>query len=167
MALLYGLLYFPYTSQAFPVRALNAYLRGLARAAGLVIGWVDATVQVMGTSIHGRFPLEIVLDCAAVDAQALFVAAVATFPLPWRARVIGVAAGIAAISGANLLRIVALYFIGVRWPGSFHFWHAEVFQLVMVLVAGLTFVAWIAWARARPLGAGGAPGGRQPTGHAA
>jgi hypothetical protein len=47
----------------------------------------------------------IVLDCSAVDAQALFVGAVLAFPATWRRRAIGAAAGLLALfAGVQTVR---------------------------------------------------------------
>lgn len=93
---------------------------------------------------RGPISLRIVLDCAALDAQALYVVTVATFPAPAFHRILGVLIGVSVITAANLGRIVGLYFVGVRWPSSFHVLHEEVLQFVMVLVAAGMFAVW-AW----------------------
>ena len=49
---------------------LGAYLHFLAVLSGGVIGLFDRSATVSGTTILGRFPLEIVFDCAALDIQA-------------------------------------------------------------------------------------------------
>jgi exosortase/archaeosortase family protein len=152
MALLYGLLYFPYAPDAPAVRALSRYLELMAAASGLVIGLWDSSVRVVGTSIHGRFPLEIVLDCAALDAQALLVAAVTAFPARWSSKLKGIAFGLAAITAANLGRIAGLSFIGLHWPSTFRFLHEEVFPFVIVVVAAAIFGGWALRTPPSPLG---------------
>lgn len=138
---------------------LHAYLRLLAAVSGWLIARFDSGVTVAGTRIHGRFPLEIVFDCAALDIQALYGAAVLLFPAPWRRKLIGLVTGVAIIWAANIARIVALYFIGAHAPGAFHTLHLEVFQLaLLVLTCGL-FVGWAfhpSLRRARPAEVSGA-----------
>lgn len=146
--LLYGVIYFPYRSDNAVVAVLSAYLRGIASTAAAVISLFDHTARARGTTIEGRFPLQIVLDCSAADAQALLLAAVLAFPAGWRQKLIGALGGVAGLNLVNLARIVALYFIGIRWPGAFHFLHEEVIQIVLVLVAAGGFALWARWARA-------------------
>lgn len=153
---LYGLLYYPYRSENLVVRCLQAYLRLLAAAAAAVLSPFDASVAAHGARVDGRFPLEIVLDCSAIDAQALFVAAALAFPVAWRRRAIGAAVGVAAIGAVNLLRIVCLYVAGVRWPRAFHVLHEEVLQFALVALAAAVFAAWAMWAR-RVTATDGAP----------
>ena len=121
---------------------LAGYLRFLAAVSGWLIARFDSGVTVIGTRINGRFPIEIVFDCAALDVQGLYAVAVLVFPAPWRRKLIGLGTGLLIIWAANIARIVALYFIGAHAPGAFHTMHHEVFQLaLLVLTCGL-FVCW-------------------------
>jgi exosortase/archaeosortase family protein len=122
--------------------ALLGYLRLLAAVSGWLIARVDDGVTVAGTRIHGRFPLEIVFDCAALDIQALYAVAVLLFSAPWRRKWIGLGTGLGIITAANVARIVALYFIGANAPGAFHTMHHEVFQLALLVLTCALFVAW-------------------------
>jgi exosortase/archaeosortase family protein len=133
---------------------LAGYLRFVAALSGWIIARFDGSVTVSGTRILGRFPLEIVFDCAALDIQALYAAAVLLFPAPWRRKLLGLGAGLSIIFTANVARIVALYFIGADAPDAFHTMHQEVFQLaLLVLTCGL----FVAWAFDRPTGPAEAP----------
>jgi exosortase family protein XrtM len=148
MAILYGLLYYRHPPDSLIARILDAHMEGIARASGAVIG-LFADVTVNGRFISGRFPLEIVLDCGAVDVQAIFAAAVLAFPVSWRRRAFGVVLGLVGLYLLNLARIVCLYFVGVNAPGLFHVMHEEVLQLVIIVSACLAFVVWAFWARGR------------------
>jgi exosortase family protein XrtM len=147
-ALFYGVIYFPYRTDNVVVRLLSAYLNGLAAVAAGLISLFDPSAVARGTTIEGRFPLQIVLDCSAADAQALLLAAMLAFPAGWRQKVIGAVAGVVGLNLVNLARIVSLYFIGIRWPGAFHLLHEEVIQILLVLVAAGGFALWARWARA-------------------
>jgi exosortase/archaeosortase family protein len=147
---LYGVLYFPYRSENLVVRGLEAYLRALASVAAGLIGLFDPTAGARGTVIEGRYPLQIVLDCSAADAQALFAGAVLAFPAGWRRKALGALAGVAGLNLVNLARIVFLYFVGVHWPRAFHTLHEEVIQLGFVLIAAGAFALWARWSRREP-----------------
>jgi exosortase/archaeosortase family protein len=121
---------------------LAGYLHFLAALSGGLIRLFDSSVTVSGTTIHGRFPLEIVFDCAALDIQALYAGAVLVFPAPWRRKLLGLGAGLLIIGVANVARIAALYFIGAHAPGAFHTMHHEVFQLALLVLTCALFVLW-------------------------
>lgn len=146
MALFYVLIYFPYAPGSAAARALAWYVALQARLAGSVLAMFDSSVFVEGTVIRGRFPLEIVLDCTALDAICLFCAAVIAFPAPVRRRLQGLAGGVAAIAFLNLWRIVVLYFAGTYLPALFDLLHEDVLQIALVLAAAGGFVLFAWWA---------------------
>lgn len=49
----------------------------------------DPAVLVKGPLIIGRFPLRIVMECTALDAQALFAAFVLAFRARWPQKLCG------------------------------------------------------------------------------
>jgi exosortase H (IPTLxxWG-CTERM-specific) len=140
---------FPYPDHSLPLQLIGAYLRACARSAGAVLSFFDPTVRVDGTVILGRFPLRIVRSCDAGEAMALFVAAVVAFPATRRRRLLGAALGLAAIFAFNVVRIGSLYLIGATRPHLFDVAHTEVWPLVMIAVAALSFLGWATWARGR------------------
>jgi exosortase/archaeosortase family protein len=153
MALFYALLYHPYSEESLPGRALGAYLKFVATGSATVLGWLGEDVSVQGTTVLGRFPYVVILDCAALDAQALFAAAVLAFPVSLRDKLIGLVAGMSAIWCVNVARLALLYFAGARSLRLFQVLHEEVLVLLVILsVCGL-FVVWARWAHARLQGA--------------
>jgi exosortase/archaeosortase family protein len=151
---LYAFIYFPHDQASLTGRALATYVTWQAAAVAAILGLFDGTVSVAGHHIAGRFPLDIVLDCAALDVQALYGVAVLAFPgAALASKGVGLIGGLAVITGFNLLRMVALYAVGVSAPESFGFLHEEVFQLLMVAIAAASFWIWTSWS----LGRGAAP----------
>ena len=86
------------------------------------------------------------------DPTLLLVAAMIAFPAPWKRRLVGIVSGVGLLSVVNLLRIVALYQINIHAPRAFEFIHAEVFPLVMVVLAVGAFGVWSRWSRQVELG---------------
>lgn len=160
MGAFYGLLYYPYRDGSFPERVIDGYLALLARVSAGCLSAFDSTVSVQGVFILGRQPLQIVLDCAALDALALFAATVLAFPARFRVKLAGFLAGGAIIWGFNVLRIVLLYMTGVKWPQLFDVLHEDVMALLLVLVSVGCFAVWAARARnqAAALAAGASAG---------
>ena len=149
MALFYAVLYHPYSTESLPGRALGAYLQFVAAGSAALLRWFGEDISVQGTTVLGRFPYVVVLDCAALDAQALFAAAVLAFPVSLRDKLIGLVGGLCAIWCINVARLGLLYFAGANSLHLFQVLHEEVMvMLVIVSVCGL-FVAWARWAHAR------------------
>jgi exosortase/archaeosortase family protein len=149
MVLFYAVLYHPYSEQGLPGRVLGAYLRFVARGSATLLGWFGEDISVQGTTVLGRFPYVVVLDCAALDAQALFAAAVLAFPVPLRDKLVGLAAGLSSIWCINVIRLALLYFAGAHSLELFQVLHEEVFVLLVILSVCALFVVWARWAHAR------------------
>lgn len=135
-----------FTLYAFPFELFGAqrdwlagYLRGYARLAGGVLGLFDSSVQVSGARIDGRYPLEIVRNCDAIEVNILFASAVLAFPAPFARRGPVLVVGLALLVALNVARICALYFVGVHYPGWFRVAHEEVLPLVLIAATALSF----------------------------
>jgi exosortase/archaeosortase family protein len=141
--LLFAIYAFPY--ELFGARHdwLAGYLCAYARLAGGVLQLFDSSVVVSGAQIGGRFPLEIARNCDAIEINILFVSAVLAFPASLSRRVAVLGVGLLALVLLNLLRICALYALGVYAPGAFVVAHEQVFPLVLVIGAALIFLCGV------------------------
>lgn len=136
---------FPYAHDSAVHSGFESYLAGYARAAGSLLALFDPNVHVAGATIFGRFSMQIVRDCDAMEINILFASAVIAFPAKWSQRALGVVLGVLLLAAANLIRIASLYWIGVIAPTAFESAHRDVFPLLLIGVAVLLFVAWIRW----------------------
>lgn len=147
MVAFYAALFHPYPEASLPGRMLSAYLKLTARGSGALLGWFGEPVSVEGATVLGRFPFVVVLDCAALDAQALYAAAVLAFPAPPARKLIGLVGGLTGIWAINVLRLVTLYHAGVHSRELFNVLHEELMVMLVILsVCGL-FVVWAWWSR--------------------
>ena len=148
MALFYGMFYRPPTEDSWFRDVFPWYLSKYA-------------VRVGGGSSSGserRSPFEdstsrrpgsrfsIVRGCDAMEATALFVAAAIAFPAPILRRLLGVVAGVLALAGVNLVRIVSLYYVGVYWRDWFDDAHIEIWQPAFIVIAIVFWITWAWWA---------------------
>lgn len=146
---LYAVLYHPYAGHSWPGQLLARYLELVAGGSALLLRCCGELVRVDGTTVLGRFSYVVVLDCAALDAQAFFAAAVLAFPAAWRDKALGLGAGLAAIFFLNLCRLALLYFAGAHSRRLFQVLHEEVLVALVVLVVCSWFALWASWAHAR------------------
>jgi exosortase/archaeosortase family protein len=142
---LFSIYCYPYTEEGTVARGFARYLSAYAHAAGGVLALVDSSVHVTGTQIVGRFSLEIVKNCDAIEVNIVFASAILALPFRLPNRLRALAAGIALLVLANILRICSLYFIGVYRPASFEFFHLELFPLLLVAFTALNFLLWANW----------------------
>lgn len=148
---LFALLYAPYPASSLPAQLLAGYVELVARAAAALLAPFDPSVRLVDqVMITGRFPLLIVLDCTALDVQALYTAAVLSMPFGWRYTLLGALAGCLALGLVNLVRIAVLYWVGVHAPGYFDLLHEDVLTFALLLCAVACFWLFVGLAeRAR------------------
>ena len=119
------------------------FTAGVARVSAAILNGIGEDVTVAGTEIHSpRFAVNIENGCNGVETALLFGAAVLAFPAPWRRRLLGLAAGFAAIQVINLVRVVSLFWIGAHRPALFTSSHTVLWQSIVVLCGVLLFLAW-------------------------
>jgi exosortase/archaeosortase family protein len=141
-AVLFSIYGFPF--ELFGARSdwLAGYLRLYARLAGGVLQLFDSGVVVTGDRIDGRFALQIVRNCDAIEVNILFASAILAFPAPWARRLFALAGGLALLVCANIARICLLYYVGVHRPSWFATAHEEILPLALIALTALSFIGW-------------------------
>ena len=118
---------------------------------------VAAAGKVIRSSVNG-FAVSIEAGCNGIEATIVLVAAIFAFPAPWRDKLVGLAAGIVAVQGLNVVRVISLFYLG-QWNMQVFEWaHLYVWQALIMLDV---LVVWLVWVRLLPRddGAFGGPGG--------
>jgi exosortase/archaeosortase family protein len=146
-ALLLTIYAFPYGELGLREDWFAGYLAAYARLVGRVLGLVDGGVRVEGAVITGRYSLQIVKTCDAMEANALFAAAVLATPGPWARKLGALGGGLVALVALNVIRICSLYYIGASAPGAFQTLHEDVWPLALIVAACGEFVLLAEWIR--------------------
>ncbi len=116
---------------------------------------VVATGKVLRSNANG-FAVSIEAGCNGVEATIVLVAAIIAFPAPWKRKLAGLAAGVVAVQGLNVVRVVSLFYLG-QWSFSAFEWaHLYVWQALIMLDV---LIVWLVWVRTLPRGVdnGGGP----------
>jgi exosortase H (IPTLxxWG-CTERM-specific) len=157
-AALFGAELTPWAQRFFVVPWTNQLA---AISAGLVTLFdpdVVATGKVLRSTTNG-FAVSIEAGCNGVEATIVLLAAVLAFPAPWKNKLIGLAAGIVAVQGLNVVRVISLFYLG-QWNYQVFEWaHLYVWQALIMLDV---LVVWLIWVRTLPRaqdGGGGPPSG--------
>lgn len=109
---------------------------GLLRAVG-------EEVVREGTVIRSAlFAVDVKNGCNGIEATLLLLAAMLAFPASAKARAAGLAIGLVAIQGVNLVRIVSLFWLGAHRRDVFDLFHAAIWQTLLILLAVGIFLAW-------------------------
>jgi exosortase/archaeosortase family protein len=126
---------------ALMLAQLSAWLSWLVlRGLGLIVGF---SVRIDGTNLaSGTFVVDVSPACSGAVPSIIYLAAVFAFPTSMRAKLIGAGMGVGIIHGVNLLRVVALFLIGLFFSKYFHETHVYVAQALVVAIAVATWLFW-------------------------
>ncbi len=115
----------------------------LVRISAGILGVIGERVVTDGTAIRSAlFAVDVKNGCNGIEATLLLLAAMLAFPAPAKARAAGLAIGILAIQGVNLVRIVSLFWLGAHRRDVFDLFHAAIWQTILILLAVGIFLAW-------------------------
>ena len=105
-----------------------------------------AAGKVLQSTANG-FAVSIESGCNGVEATIVLVAAILAFPAPWKHRLMGLVAGIVAVQGLNVIRVISLFYLG-QWNLSVFEWaHLYVWQALIMLDV---LIVWLVWVRTLP-----------------
>lgn len=125
-------------------RIFGWLLVALAKAVGglaSVVG-IDAIVSGPLVVIPGNFGIEIAVECSGVPELLIFLCAVLAFPTSARSRLAGVITAFVGVMAGNVLRLTALFLVGVHAPEYFDPVHV---YLQGILSYVLMAVLWLSW----------------------
>ncbi len=113
--------------------------------AARLIGAFDPSVGVRAEGPRLAAPgggLVVLAGCEGVDVLLLLTAAMAVAAIPWRARLVGLAAGALLTFVLNQVRVVGLFYAFRTDRELFSMLHGVVTPLAMAVLAGAFFVMW-------------------------
>ena len=123
--------------------AVEPFTAGIATVSGVVLELLGQDVTREGTVIRSpRFAVNIENGCNGVETMLIFMSAVLAFPASWRSRLAGLAIGLVAIQGINLVRVVALFLTGAYLPDLFDASHTVIWQTLVILSGVLLWLLW-------------------------
>ena len=142
MALYYFLVLMPVCDRWF-----YRYLESNAWLAGQVLTGLGQESHVSEITIRSaQFAITVRRGCDAIEPAWFFCAALFAFPASIGRKIIGILIGTFLLQALNLVRIVSLYFIGVRHPNLFAMAHVEIWPATFIIVAISLLTGWIGWA---------------------
>lgn len=122
----------------------KSYIEFTSFISGAFIRIFDSSVVVNGDIISGKtFNIILSFGCEGSEPLAVFIAGILAYPASIKAKLKGLSIGLPSLYLLNVLRIGALYAIGLVYPQAFDFFHTTAFPVIFILVALLFWVLWI------------------------
>jgi exosortase H (IPTLxxWG-CTERM-specific) len=154
-ALLFGAELTPWAQRYFVVPWTNELASISAAVVTLADPNVAATGRVLRNTQNG-FAVSIEAGCNGVEATIVLLAAVLAFPAPWKNKLTGLLAGVVAVQGLNIVRVISLFYLG-QWDFKVFEWaHLYLWQALIMLDV---LVVWLIWVRTLPRTSSGGRGG--------
>jgi exosortase H (IPTLxxWG-CTERM-specific) len=146
LAGLFGAELTPWGQEHFVVPWTNALARISAWLVTLFDPGVVATGKVLRSTTN-NFAVSIEAGCNGVEATIVLVAAVLAFPAPWKHKLVGLAFGVVAVQGLNVVRVISLFYLGQWSFRAFEWAHLYVWQALIMLDV---LIVWLVWVRTLP-----------------
>ncbi len=89
------------------------------------------------------FAISVITECSTLYMGILFFSFVVAYPTALRQKLVGLPPGIAVLHAGNILRIAAVFAIGVKSRSLFEVVHVYFGQVLMVLFVLAVCLAWI------------------------
>ena len=143
---LFGLELTPWAQRWFVVPWTDT----LAALSAAIVKWFDPNVLATGKilqSTRNGFAVSIEAGCNGVEATIVLLAAILAFPAPWKRKLIGLAVGVFAVQGLNVIRVISLFYLGQWNFAIFEFAHRYVWQALIMLDV---LIVWLLWVRTLP-----------------
>ena len=139
---LFGAQLLPWGQQYF-VEPWTNYLAVICQK---IVAFFDPNVTAVGKvlrSTSNGFAVSIEAGCNGVEATIVLLAAILAFPAPWKYKLLGFAAGLVAVQGLNIIRVISLFYLG-QWNMKWFEWaHLYVWQALIMLDVLIVFLIWI------------------------
>jgi len=143
---LFGLELTPWAQEWFVVPWTNM----LASISASLVKLFDPNVIAQGKvlqSARNGFAVSIEAGCNGVEATIVLLAAILAFPAPWKRKLLGLAIGVIAVQGLNIVRVISLFYLG-QWNFDVFEWaHLYVWQALIMLDV---MIVWLLWVRTLP-----------------
>ena len=89
------------------------------------------------------FQIQIIYECTGVFLVIVFCACVLAYPASWKAKAVGLAAGVPVIYATNILRVVLVTLVGRYSPFLFKYFHDYFWYGTFTLIIVFTWVFWL------------------------
>ena len=122
----------------------------LARSCVFLTTLFDSQVAAAGKVLWNPatgFGVSIEPGCNGVEACLILLSAIVAFPASWRHRMLGLAIGVLAVQGLNVVRAISLFYLGQWNDTAFRFAHEYLWQGLIMLDV---LVVWLLWVRMNP-----------------
>lgn len=107
---------------------------------------LGVTNSVNGNSLYfdeGITAVKVIDECTGIYEVLVYSSCVMAYSTTYQKKLLGIAFGIPAILGINMIRLICLGFVGVWHPEFFDYVHYYLWQITLILIIVLVVLIWI------------------------
>lgn len=123
---------------------MNPLNRYTAEMTSFLLGAIGLKPTVQGVMVSaGGFAIKVITECSAIFAAALFLSFVLAYPATIRQKAVGLLFGIPVLFAVNMVRLVVIFLVGMRFRSLFDYVHVYIGQILMILLVLLVSMLWL------------------------
>ncbi len=110
-----------------------------------ILGILGVSHTLDETVLHlvGGISLRVIDECTGIYELFVYAGCVMAYPTSSGKKLAGVAFGIPAIFGINMVRLLSLAFVGMWFPSIFSYVHYYLWQVTLILLVVFVMLVWI------------------------
>ena len=117
----------------------------VSHCSSILMNIFGAGSKVTGNTLStSEFSINVVDGCNGVYATAILISGVIAYPSKLSQKAIGILLGFAAVFFVNLIRVISLFYLGLRFPDIFQEVPVYVWQPIIIIWA---IIVWDFWSR--------------------
>ena len=123
-----------------------SFLRSLtASTLSALLGLLGVSHTLDETMLHlvDGISLNIIDECTGIYELFVYTGCVMAYPTSSNKKLAGVAFGIPAMFGINMVRLLSLAFVGLWFPSIFGYVHYYLWQVTLILLVVFVMLVWI------------------------
>ena len=99
---------------------------------------IDETILYLG-----GISLNVIDECTGIYELFVYAGCVMAYPTSSGKKLAGIAFGIPAMFGINMVRLLSLAFVGLWFPSIFSYVHYYLWQVTLILLVVFVMLVWI------------------------
>ena len=119
-------------------------LSGTAQITSILLKIFGIHSVVSGETISfAGVNFDIIFECTALFPIIIFLSAVISYPASWKNRGFGLLIGIPLIYFLNIIRLLILSFVGIKYPLAFQYVHSFLWESLFLVFVIIIFYVWV------------------------
>ncbi|SDF97343.1 archaeosortase B, VPXXXP-CTERM-specific [Methanolobus vulcani] len=115
-----------------------------ADALSVLMSFLGIESSSYGQSVYmDGFSVMIIDECTGMYELLVYAGCILAYPTTLKKKLLGLALGIPAMLGVNMVRLIFLSFVGIIYPSMFSYVHYYLWQITFIFLIVMFMLLWI------------------------